>query len=188
MRYYFKVLIVAVLSVLSSAPLFAQGIEPDVTVKYADRDTCVLYMDIYEPDASKVTCEDGKQRPTIVHVFGGGFKEGSRAETWLRPWFREMNAKGYRMITIDYRLGLKGVRGVTQSEFARLLDNAINIAVEDLFSATEYLLKNGASMGIDPNNIVVTGSSAGAIIVQQAEWEICNSTPMAAGLPEGFNY
>ena len=62
MRYYFKVLIVAVLSVLSSAPLFAQGIEPDVTVKYADRDTCVLYMDIYEPDASKVTCEDGKQR------------------------------------------------------------------------------------------------------------------------------
>ena len=188
MRYYFKVLIVAVLSVLSSAPLFAQGIEPDVTVKYADRDTCVLYMDIYEPDASKVTCEDGKQRPTIVHVFGGGFKEGSRAETWLRPWFREMNAKGYRMITIDYRLGLKGVRGVTQSEFARLLDNAINIAVEDLFSATEYLLKNGASMGIDPNNIVVTGSSAGAIIVQQAEWEICNSTPMAAGLPKGFNY
>lgn len=188
MRYSFKVLIVAVLAVLSSAPLFAQGIEPDVTVKYADRDTCVLYMDIYEPDASKVTCEDGKQRPTIVHVFGGGFKEGSRAETWLRPWFREMNAKGYRMITIDYRLGLKGVRGVTQSEFARLLDNAINIAVEDLFSATEYLLKNGASMGIDPNNIVVTGSSAGAITVQQAEWEICNSTPMAAGLPEGFNY
>ena len=43
-------------------------------------------------------------------------------------------------------------------------------------------------MGIDPNNIVVTGSSAGAITVQQAEWEICNSTPMAAGLPEGFNY
>lgn len=54
MRYSFKVLIVAVLAVLSSAPLFAQGIEPDVTVKYADRDTCVLYMDIYEPDRKSV--------------------------------------------------------------------------------------------------------------------------------------
>ena len=117
MRYDFNVLIVAVLAMLSSAPLFAQGIEPDATVKYADRDTCALYMDIYEPDAPKVACEDGKLRPTVIHVFGGGFKEGSRAETWLRPWFREMNAKGYRMITIDYRLGLKGVRGVTQSEF-----------------------------------------------------------------------
>ena len=208
MQYSFKALIVAVLAMFSSAPLFAQKMEPDATVKYADRDTCALYMDIYEPDASKLVCEDGRQRPTIIHVFGGGFKEGSRAETWLRPWFREMNARGYRMITVDYRLGLKGVRGVTQTEFAGLLDNAIRMAVEDLFSATEYLVKNGKSMGIDPDNLVVTGSSAGAITVQQAEWVLCNRAAggrpggagrasssglcdydhVADGLPEGFNY
>ena len=208
MRYGFKALIVAVLAMFSSAPLFAQKMEPDATVKYADRDTCALYMDIYEPDASKVVCEDGRQRPTIIHVFGGGFKEGSRAETWLRPWFREMNARGYRMITIDYRLGLKGVRGVTQTEFAGLLDNAIRMAVTDLFSATEYLVKNGKSMGIDPYNLVVTGSSAGAITVQQAEWVLCNRAAggrhggagrasssgfcnydhVADELPEDFNY
>ena len=205
MRYSFKALIVAVLAMFSSAPLFAQKMEPDATVKYADRDTCALYMDIYEPDASKVVCEDGRQRPTIIHVFGGGFKEGSRAETWLRPWFREMNARGYRMITIDYRLGLKGVRGVTQTEFAGLLDKAIRMAVADLFSATEYLVKNGKSMGIDPDNIVVTGSSAGAITVQQAEWVLCNRAAsgrpgralsswlcnydhVADGLPKDFNY
>lgn len=196
MQYSFKALIVAVLAMFSSIPLFAHKMEPDATVKYAERDTCALYMDIYEPDASKVVCEDGKQRPTIIHVFGGGFKEGSRAETWLRPWFREMNARGYRMITIDYRLGLKGVRGVTQTEFAGLLDNAIRMAVTDLFSATEYLVKNGKSMGIDPDNLVVTGSSAGAITVQQAEWVLCNRTAgglcdyahVVDGLPEGFNY
>lgn len=196
MQYSFKALIVAVLAMFSSAPLFAQKMEPDATVKYAERDTCALYMDIYEPDASKVVCEDGRQRPTIIHVFGGGFKEGSRAETWLRPWFREMNARGYRMITIDYRLGLKGVRGVTQTEFAGLLDNAIRMAVTDLFSATEYLVKNGKSMGIDPDNLVVTGSSAGAITVQQAEWVLCNRAAgglcdyahVVDGLPEGFNY
>ena len=116
------------------------------------------------------------------------------------------------MITVDYRLGLKGVRGVTQTEFAGLLDNAIRMAVEDLFSATEYLVKNGKSMGIDPDNLVVTGPSAGAITVQQAEWVLCNRAaagrPGVAGrpssdarfgglcdyghvadaLPEGFNY
>ena len=85
------------------------------------------------------------------------------------------------MITIDYRLGLKGVRGVTQTEFAGLLDKAIRMAVADLFSATEYLVKNGKSMGIDPDNIVVTGSSAGAITVQQAEWVLCNRA--ASGRP-----
>ena len=112
------------------------------------------------------------------------------------------------MITVDYRLGLKGVRGVTQTEFAGLLDNAIRMAVEDLFSATEYLVKNGKSMGIDPDNLVVTGSSAGAITVQQAEWVLCNRAAdgrpgvagrasssglcdyshVADGLPEDFNY
>lgn len=48
MQYSFKVLIIAVLAMFSSAPLFAQKMEPDATVKYADRDTCALYMDIYE--------------------------------------------------------------------------------------------------------------------------------------------
>lgn len=145
-------------------------------------------MDIYEPEPSMTVCSDGKERPTLIHVFGGGFMEGSRTEPWLRPWFREMNSRGYRMISIDYRLGLKGVRGVTQSEFSLLLDRAVHLAVEDLFSATEYLLENGSRMGIDARNIVVTGSSAGAITAQQAEWELCNRTPMTAALPDDFNY
>lgn len=184
----YRLIIAAVLTIVSSASLFAQKMEPDSTVKFADRDTCALYMDIYNPEPSKIVCEDGMERPTVIHVFGGGFMEGSRHQEWLRPWFRQMNALGYRMISIDYRLGLKGVRGVTQSEFAVLLDKAIHIAVEDLFSATAYLVKNGAALGVDARNIVVTGSSAGAITAQQAELELCNRTPMTSVLPAGFNY
>lgn len=161
---------------------------PDTTIMFAQRDTCNLYMDIYQPDATKVVSEDGLARPTVIHIFGGGFMEGDRHQEWLRPWFRQMNSMGYRMISIDYRLGLKGVRGVSQSEFAILLDKAIHIAVEDLFSATEYLVRNGASLGIDADNLVVTGSSAGAITAQQAEYEICNASPLTSFLPKGFNY
>ena len=183
-----KNLIIVFLTIFSSAHLFAQKMEPDTTLKYADRDTCSLYMDIYEPDAEMSVSKDGKQRPTIIHIFGGGFKEGSREEVWLRPWFREMNAKGYRMITIDYRLGLKNVFGISISEFARRLKNAIDIAVEDLFSATVYLIENGKSLGINPDNLILSGSSAGAITAQQAELEICNRSLMTSVLPSGFNY
>ena len=182
MKFYKISLVSAILALSASVSLFAQKMEPDLTLKFADRDTCALYMDIYEPDSSKVVCEDGKARPTVIHVFGGGFMEGSRHQEWLRPWFREMNSRGYRMISIDYRLGLKGVRGVSQMKFAVLLAKAIDMAVEDLFSATEYLLANGEALGIDARNIVVTGSSAGAITAQQAEWEICNRTRMASVL------
>lgn len=184
----FSLMVVAMLAVFSSASLHARKLEPDTTIRFARTDTCSLYMDIYNPDRSKVIAEDGKARPTIIHVFGGGFMEGSREESWLRPWFRQMNSLGYRMISIDYRLGLKGVRGVTQSEFAVLLDKAIHIAVEDLFSATAYLVENGEALGVDPRNLVVTGSSAGAITAQQAEYELCARTPMTSALPKDFNY
>ena len=68
------------------------------------------------------------------------------------------------------------------------IDNAIHIAVEDLFSATGFIIDNAAELGIDTGNIVLMGSSAGAISVLQAEYEICNGSMCAQVLPEGFNY
>ena len=41
---------------------------------------------------------------------------------------------------------------------------------------------------MDPSNIVISGSSAGAISVMQAEYEIANRTSWASVLPQGFNY
>jgi acetyl esterase/lipase len=98
-----------------------------------------------------------------------------------------MKDKGYRIISIDYRLGLKGSKKVGIAQ-VNALDNAIHMAVEDLFSATDFLIKNSEKLGIDPGNIVISGSSAGAISVMQAEYEICNRTRWAEVLPEGFNY
>ena len=69
-----------------------------------------------------------------------------------------------------------------------LLNNAVNMAVEDLFSATLYVLDNAKEWQIDTKKIVTSGSSAGAITVLQAENAICNRTPSAAVLPSGFRY
>ena len=67
-------------------------------------------------------------------------------------------------------------------------DNAVNIAVEDLFSATLFVLENAEQWQIDTEKIITSGSSAGAISVLQAENAICNRTSSAAVLPQGFNY
>jgi acetyl esterase/lipase len=91
------------------------------------------------------------------------------------------------VISIDYRLGLKGSNKVGIAQ-VNVLDKAIHMAVEDLFSATAFMIDNAEALGIDPGNIVVSGSSAGAISVMQAEYEICNSTSWTEVLPEGFNY
>ena len=94
---------------------------------------------------------------------------------------------GYRVIAIDYRLGLKGVKGMGVKQ-VRQLDKAIHLAVEDVFSAVSFLVQNASRFGIQPDNIVLSGSSAGAITALQADWECANRTEYAKELPEGFRF
>jgi acetyl esterase/lipase len=62
------------------------------------------------------------------------------------------------------------------------------MAVEDLFSATNFILDNADQFGVSADNLVISGSSAGAITAMHAEYEIANSTKWASVLPKGFNY
>lgn len=162
-------------------------IKPDATYMYSQRDTCSLYMDIYEPSKDKTTTADGQEKPTVIFMFGGGFITGTRDNENYHKWFQEMKNDGYRIVSIDYRLGLKGCRKVGIAQ-VNVLDNAIHMAVEDLFSATRFMIDNAETLGIDPANLVISGSSAGAISVMQAEYEICNRTQWSKVLPEDFNY
>ena len=167
-------------------PSWAQD-GPDATYIYAQRDTCTLYMDVYEPNKAETITAEGLEKPTIVFMFGGGFIAGERNNKSYLKWFNEMKRDGYRIVSIDYRLGLKGSRKVGIAQ-VNVLDRAIHMAVEDLFSATNFLIENAEELGINPENIVISGSSAGAITVMQAEYEISNRTSWAQVLPEGFNY
>lgn len=172
---------------LTTASAISDALTPDGTYLYARKDTCDLFMDIYEPARGSATEVDGKAKPTIIFMFGGGFSEGERDCPRYAEWFSAMSEGGFRIVSIDYRLGLKGVSSVGIGQ-ANQLDRAIHLAVEDLFSATSFLIQNSETLGIDPENIIVSGSSAGAITALQAEYEICNGTKWADQLPEGFNY
>jgi len=162
--------------------------DPDRTILFAQRDTCELLLDFYAaaPDAGPAAGRPRK--PLIIHVFGGAFIMGQRDNPGDRIWYRQLADAGYNVAAIDYRLGMKGVQAKSGTAFLRALRSAIQVAVDDLYSATAYLVNNAASLGIDTDRIIVSGSSAGAMTAMQAEWEICNGMPEAQVLPEGFNY
>ncbi len=162
-------------------------ITPDATYMFAQRDTCDLFMDVYEPADGSQTSIDGVEKPAVIFMFGGGFIRGTRDDESYNSWFKLMTDNGYRVISIDYRLGLKGSNKVGIAQ-VNVLDKAIHMAVEDLFSATNFIIENADQFEVDPSNIVISGSSAGAITVMQAEYEIANRTSWASVLPEGFNY
>lgn len=162
-------------------------INPDATYMFAQRDTCDLYMDVYDPADGSETSVNGVEKPLVIFMFGGGFIRGTRDDESYNGWFRTMTENGYRVVSIDYRLGLKGSNKVGIAQ-VNVLDKAIHMAVEDLFSATNFILENAYQFEVSPDNIVISGSSAGAITVMQAEYEIANGTSWASVLPEGFNY
>ena len=160
------------------------------TYLFAERDTCSLYMDIYRASAGSQTTLDGQAKPAVVFVFGGGFVMGQRSDDFTRQWFQRLNDNGYAVVTIDYRLGMKGYRmgkGLKGAYRAsEQFYDAQQMGVEDLFSAVSFLAENQDELGIDVNNLVVAGSSAGAIIAQAAEYDIVWGR--TGNLPEGFQF
>ena len=162
-------------------------ISPDGTYLFDRKDGEELFLDVYNPaEGSEITLE-GKTKPTIMFMFGGGFIRGTRDDADYHKWFKMLSDNGFRVISIDYRLGLKGSNKVGIAQ-VNMLDKAIHMAVEDLFCATRFVVDNADQLGVEPSNIVIAGSSGGAISVMQAEYELCNQTKWTAGLPEGFRY
>ena len=170
-----------------AASIGAAGQNFSGTYLFEHRDTCDLYLDVYEPS---VGSEPGK--PTVLFVFGGGFVSGVRNDPFYFPWFKLLNDSGYRVVAMDYRLGLKGVD--MRFDLFHLVDaskktqNAVNMGVEDVFSAVRFLCVNKEKLGIDPSKIVIAGNSAGAMISLSSEWEVCNGTTRTLVLPQGFRF
>lgn len=187
MKSRFYLIAAAILITISSMEMNAQNITPDGTYMFAQRDTCDLMLDIYHPAKGSETTFEGKEKPTIVFMFGGGFVQGTRDDESYHPWFRLLTENGYGVISIDYRLGLKGSNKVGIAQ-VNVLDKAIHMAVEDLFSATRFIIDNAEQLDVDPDNLVISGSSAGAISVLQAEYELANRTSWAHELPQNFDY
>lgn len=163
--------------------------EAPATYQFAERDTGPLSLDIFRPDAGAPTTFNGMKKPTILYVFGGGFVSGSRSDQRIRRWFRRLTADGYAVVAIDYRLGMKGfrmsksLRGVVKMLNRYVLSQ--QMGVEDVCSAVSFLAAH-PELGVDVGNMVIAGSSAGAIISLACANAIANGA--AEGLPHGFRF
>ncbi len=152
------------------------------TDTFNDADGNVLKMDIYQSDSSSIL-----PQPCLVFVFGGGFVGGVKDAEGYEPYFNYFAERGITVASIDYRLGMKdqGAPGVLNFKPLR---NAISMAVEDLYSATNFLIENAEELNIDPSLIIISGSSAGAITVLHADYEKRNGFASSDVLPEDFRY
>lgn len=148
-----------------------------------------LKLDIYYDPAFS----DVPDKPVIFYNHGGGWNSAFDRNTISQVWLRHFAHEGYVCVSIDYREGIEYIcNGSAVPESYSIHDcmmYALNIALEDIFDATSFVIGKARKYGFDPGKIIITGGSAGAINSVTAEYLICNGDPLARKhLPKGFNY
>lgn len=137
------------------------------TYTYAKKDTQELQLDVYTP-----AFDYELNRPVFLYVHGGGFSGGKKDEKIIQSFCQRVAKHGYVAVSINYRLTRKGKpngMGCECAVYEKL--KTFDAAVEDLQDATFFLIQQKDALGIDPNKIILAGSSAGAETVLLAAYE-----------------
>jgi len=109
-----------------------------------------LKLDVYYPKTDLF-----KKRPLVMLIHGGAFYIGSKESACERSLATSLAKRGYLVASIDYRLGFMPLASDIELSAYR--------ALQDAHAALRFLSHNAVGLGIDPNQVYVGGTSAGAI-------------------------
>jgi para-nitrobenzyl esterase len=116
-----------------------------------------------------------EKRPVMVWIHGGAYTRGSGST----PTYDGENfaAKGVVLVTVNYRLGVFGF--LSHPELTRESDvkSSGNYGLLDMVKALEWVKKNIAAFGGDPDKVTIFGESAGSSAVN-----FLMASPLAKGL------
>ncbi len=119
-----------------------EGITPYLDVTYYKDGPRQVHMDLFVPKSPE------GPKPCLVLVHGGAWLKGDKKQ--FRALALMLAQKGYVTASIEYRLGF---------------ETHFPAAIQDCFSAVEYLTKNAKTYQIDTARIGAVGGSAGGHLV-----------------------
>jgi para-nitrobenzyl esterase len=129
-----------------------------------------LYLNIWAP----VRRAD-RRLPVLVWIHGGGYINGSAAMPLY--WGDRLAPKGIIVVTVAYRLGPLGFLAHPELTGESRHHSSGNYGLMDQIAALEWVHKNIAAFGGDPNRVTIAGQSSGSISVS-----ILMASPLARGL------
>lgn len=147
------------------------------TYTYSEKGGSKLQLDVYQP-----AFDNNDKRPVLLYVHGGGFAGGARDEANISAFCKRLARYGYVAVSIDYRLTRKdSASGLGCDCPAAEKLKTFRAAVDDLQDATYFLIERHEQLGIDPYQLILAGSSAGAETVLNAAFQ----PPYCYGLDDG---
>ncbi len=118
---------------------------------------------------------DGKKRPVMVWLHGGGYKAGSGQEL---PSYEGTNLskKGdVVVVTLNHRLNVLGFLDL--SAYGEKYAQSGNVGMLDIVAALQWVKNNIANFGGDPDNVTIFGQSGGG-----GKVSVLTAMPSAEGL------
>jgi para-nitrobenzyl esterase len=113
--------------------------------------------------------------PVLVWIHGGALVSGSSKETLYDG--ARLAREGVVVVSINYRLGVLGWLAHPDLSAESPLGISGNYGLMDQVAALEWVKRNIAAFGGDPENVTIAGESAGGLSVLYLM-----STPLAHGL------
>jgi len=117
-----------------------------------------LYLNVWTPNASA----DAKL-PVMVWVYGGGFQAGATSEP--RQDGEVLAHRGVVVVSMNYRLGIFGFFSHPELTKESPHHASGNYGLLDQAAALEWVRKNIAAFGGDPEDVTIFGESAGSFSV-----------------------
>jgi len=129
-----------------------------------------LYLNVWAPaGAAKL--------PVMVWIYGGGFQAGSASEP--RQDGSKLATRGVIVVSMNYRLGVFGFLAHPDLTKEASSHASGNYGLLDQIAALQWVKKNIAAFGGDPDNVTIFGESAGSLSVS-----VLMASPLAKGLFE----
>lgn len=179
-KFFLTLTILFFISSLIAQERYLEEITDSVNIEtytYIQKDGKKLNLDLYTP-----AFDDETSRPLYLYLHGGGFSAGSRNSPEIIDFCSRVARHGYVAVSISYRLTRKGEKtafGCDCPASDKLATLAA--AVEDVQDATFFLIENRQKFGINPQQIILSGSSAGAETILSTAYE----PPYCYGLDSG---
>jgi para-nitrobenzyl esterase len=117
----------------------------------------------------------GAKLPVMVWIYGGGFTGGSSSSPNTSG--AQFAKQGVVLVAANYRVGRFGFFAFPALSSERPDEAKGNYAYMDQIAALQWVKRNIAAFGGDPNNVTIFGFSAGGVSVHSLL-----ASPMARGL------
>jgi para-nitrobenzyl esterase len=129
-----------------------------------------LYLNLWMP------ANPGRAKlPVMVWIYGGGYQAGATSEP--RQDGGNLSKKGVLVVSMNYRLGIFGFFSHPELAKESGHDSSGNYGLLDQLAALQWVRKNIATFGGDPDNVTIFGESAGSFSVSALV-----ASPLAKGL------